>query len=81
MYYIFMNYENKKIKDYSFNVLKRAKIRDKDMIIDMDTILTITFIDDTTSITQWDYKKFAEDYIHREMKRTGSFRIVEARLF
>jgi len=76
-----MNYKNKKIKDHSLEVLKRAKVRGSDRVIDMDTILTIIFVDDTTSVTQWDYKKFAEDYINREYERTGSFRMVEGSLF
>lgn len=71
----------KKIKDHQITVLKTAKVKNTDRIIGLTTILDITFRDDSKISYQFDYEKYAQDYIDDLYKRTNSIKIVEKNLF
>ena len=72
-----MNPYNKKIKSHTIEVKKQAKVRESGKLIELDTRLTINFVDDTTVSVDFDYGKFAREYIEREYKRSNSNKCVD----
>ncbi len=69
-----MNFLKKKIKNHTIEVKNQIKVKETGEILELDTTLTIEFVDDEKISLEFDRGSMARGYIDREYKRTNIYK-------